>query len=359
MTTILSYPHPTTTKIDGKPTFATITVLKRETYANTRAIASHNGGAENGHLGLLMEAAAYTAINNGVAWVEPLHPGPQPPHGPAATQFVIIENNRTYDVNCRVAEACSTVKSDLRRMILSSVDNVYLSVLEDPIFGFANVGPGEMLRHLETTYGQMSQSDLEKNRDQLKEEIDLDSPIELLWTKVRQIRLVATNGGEPITEDATIRLLIPAFEASGVFENALDVWRRKDAADKTLANFILHFTAENKERLRKLTAKQAGYQGANRATQAPAPAPTPAPAPATDTNRNAGTSTVTTNNGIKMYYCWTHGLGTNRAHTSATCQNKGEGHKDDATADNLMGGCDRIMAPRRRQGNRNQTNNSS
>ena len=86
------------------------------------------------------------------------------------------------------------------------------------------------------------------------------------------------------------------FEGTGVFETALDVWRRKDLADKTLANFITHFTDENKERLCKLTAKQAGYQGANRATQAPPPAP----AATNESSGTAGTSIVTTNNGIKM-----------------------------------------------------------
>ena len=49
-----------------------------------------------------------------------------------------------------------------------------------------------------------------------------------------------------------------------------------------------------------------------------------------------------------MYYCWTHGLGKNRKHTSATCNNKAEGHKDEATADNMMGGNNKIMSARAR-----------
>ena len=49
-----------------------------------------------------------------------------------------------------------------------------------------------------------------------------------------------------------------------------------------------------------------------------------------------------------MYYCWTHGLGKNRNHTSATCNNKAEGHKDEATADNMLGGNNKIMSARAR-----------
>ena len=37
-------------------------------------------------------------------------------------------------------------------------------------------------------------------------------------------------------------------------------------------------------------------------------------------------------------YCWLHGKLRNKKHTSATCQNKKEGHKDEATLENQMGG---------------------
>ena len=37
-------------------------------------------------------------------------------------------------------------------------------------------------------------------------------------------------------------------------------------------------------------------------------------------------------------YCWTHGYRVGNKHTSATCQNKAPGHKDQATRNNTMGG---------------------
>jgi hypothetical protein len=40
-------------------------------------------------------------------------------------------------------------------------------------------------------------------------------------------------------------------------------------------------------------------------------------------------------------YCWTHGHRLSKDHTSATCGNKAEGHKDDATLSNTMGGNER------------------
>ena len=113
-------------------------------------------------------------------------------------------------------------------------------------------------------------------------------------------------------------------------------------------NFLKkHFTLENVERLRRMTAKSAGYHGAHRAT-----AVTPATA-----SSNNGTAPLTrpetvqqpfveTNNGVKMYYCWSHGLGKNAAHTSATCSNKKYGHVETATADKMQGGNSQIFGGR-------------
>ncbi len=40
-------------------------------------------------------------------------------------------------------------------------------------------------------------------------------------------------------------------------------------------------------------------------------------------------------------YCWTHGHCLSKGHTSATCANKAVGHRDDATASNTLGGCEK------------------
>ena len=43
-------------------------------------------------------------------------------------------------------------------------------------------------------------------------------------------------------------------------------------------------------------------------------------------------------NNNSKFYCWTHGRTRNKNHTSDTCINKQEGHKEDATLDNRKGG---------------------
>ena len=43
-------------------------------------------------------------------------------------------------------------------------------------------------------------------------------------------------------------------------------------------------------------------------------------------------------NGENVTYCWSHGITKNRYHNSKTCKRKKEGHQDDSTLNNRMGG---------------------
>jgi hypothetical protein len=63
----------------------------------------------------------------------------------------------------------------------------------------------------------------------------------------------------------------------------------------------------------------------------------PPPAPTTTD------SAVRIDNVIDMYYCWTHGLGRNRKHTSKSCKNPARGHQYNATILDIKGGCRTIQ----------------
>ena len=127
-------------------------------------------------------------------------------------------------------------------------------------------------------------------------------------------------------------------------------WYNKPTSNKTWANLRAHFTEENKRRIKQMTAAQAGFHGANLAklnlldnrdqrhvTEA------------LDDSVNAAKQTkshaVQTVKEVTMYYCWTHGLSINKNHTFATCQNKAQGHWNNATASNMQGGSNIIRKP--------------
>ncbi|KAI2513563.1 Reverse transcriptase (RNA-dependent DNA polymerase) [Fragilaria crotonensis] len=108
-----------------------------------------------------------------------------------------------------------------------------------------------------------------------------------------------------------------------------------------------HFQKANKERP-QVDCVDSGYHGAHAAiTTPPGPAPPLAAAAAAAlpslTTPPPGPTTTTIADGQPFFYCWTHGLGTNRTHTSATCNRPGPGHQTTATTRHMMGGNNTIL----------------
>ena len=352
-TTTLVFPHPTLTAINGTPNLISVTNMRKQIYANARAIHSTRGGGINGHLAIVMANATYVA-RSGQAFVAPVHPGPPPVHNAGTTQAIITEANRQYDRSLAEHSLYIQVKEELKKQILQAVDNQYLKPLEDPDFGYSDTTPLEMLTHLMTTYGSVTPQDIEANRDKLSEPWNPDEPIESLWERITTVRYYAEQAQEPITEATALRLTIAMFEKTGVLQDAIDIWRRKPTAQQTLVNFKEHFTTENKERIRKITSKTAGYHEANAVAGQPATTQQQLP----PNNSQNKTAAVVVDD-IHFSYCWTHGLCRGKKHTSQTCRNPADGHQEDATITNMKGGCDRISQQRGRNNGKNQRKNGS
>jgi hypothetical protein len=344
-TLAITFPHATLTKIDDRPNNASLQQLKKEIYTNARAIYSPLGGGDNGHLALVMGSAAYQ-LRSGTAWIDPAHPGEQPPHDGNATQALIVATNRLYDNQVTGFQTFTTVRNLLQKQLLDAINNTYFSALEDRLFGYDDVTP-----HLQTTYGTLTIDDLKNNRKRLSATWNPDDPIETLWARLKTCQDYASGTTEEITDDTAMRLTLRAIEATGILSSDCASWRKKPAAKRTLANFKLLFSAADDERRRQLTATTAGFHGAHRADTEEPKAPCPHHERANLANRTTETPAahIELPSGKKMYYCWSHGLGTNRAHTSVNCLNKKDGHKDNATADHMLGGCDIIMKPRPRR----------
>jgi hypothetical protein len=190
-----------------------------------------------------------------------------------------------------------------------------------------------ILTHLNTKYGVITRTDLEINCNSLRAAWNPDEEFANLWTRIKTIRHITTDGGDAISETAAMELTIGALHQAGVYSHAIQTWDDKADADQTWDNFKLHFSQQEKIRLRNMTAKATGFSptaniippdDAIAAAAAPGGKPTP------------------TSNDFPLFYCWTHGLSKNPQHPSHLCENKGEGHCDDATLENRKGGINKI-----------------
>jgi hypothetical protein len=129
-----------------------------------------------------------------------------------------------------------------------------------------------MLTHLCTTYGAITQAELETNRNHLTADWPPKDPIEDLWLCIWEIQCFALAGNEPISDSTALHLTLEILEKTGVFISATECWGKIDEANWILPNFQLHFTKANKECCHKLTAQMAGYHGAH-TTTTPMPLP--------------------------------------------------------------------------------------
>jgi hypothetical protein len=275
-------------------------------------------------------------------FIAPITPGIQPAPAAGATAAQITEATRLHKIDEKIFEEYTAVVNVTKQKLLTAVDNIFLEELADATFGYVDVSITAMLTHL-LDRAELTNDDIQHNIDTLSEPWNIDEPIEVVWNRIRLAQQFAAlpRVNEPLTDRNVLHSTIKVFEATGIFTEALDTWRRRPTADQTLVNLKLFFAAENAERLRKFSAQAAGFHGANAAISSGIPTVPP--------ERNSASGAIRTDNGIVMYYCHTHGLGLNRAHTSLSCRNKGPNHHDAATADNMMGGNNTInRGPRRR-----------
>lgn len=342
-----TFPFDTLTPINGKPTNTTLQVLQRQLFTNARSVPSTRGGGLHGHMAILLSDADYIA-RVGVAFITPVHPGlPPVAVGTAAAVSVAL---RAYTDALNDVALYNNLRSALTSQILTAVNPSFLSALEDPDFGFGDVTPLAMLEHLRTEYGTMTPEELERNRAALSEPWNFDDPIEDLWAKISNIQRVATLGALPIPDLTVITLTLAMIEKTGLLVTTTEKFRLRPTAEWTLPLFKTEFKLGNQERIRRLTASDAGYHGAHTASVV---TPPPNSAAAATNVVSAPTPLPPTQHvsveGGKLYYCWSHGLSPNRNHTSATCLNKAEGHRDDATAFRMHGGNNTISTGRPRR----------
>jgi hypothetical protein len=246
------FPHCELTLIDGHPNPQSLKKLFSEVYNNAFAVKSQAGGGQFGHLGAVMPAAQYIALDGTIVYVTPPDPGIQAP-APAADHL--------YDSNVTRFEMHNNVCLELKRMILAAVGDKYVSTLQHPLLHYAQVTVEALLQHLTDTYSEITQEVLENNRSKISAEWNPDDGIETIFTRITDAQQFAAAAGDDhiIPASTPMYLALTAIDNTGVFLEPCADWRKRHLAEQTLANFTADFTHAWKERNRRISAKAAGY----------------------------------------------------------------------------------------------------
>lgn len=229
----------------------------------------------------------------------------------------ISETNRQFLVSELEYRLYRHTEMALKKLILQAVPRTFTKILCDNELGYATVTSLELMNHLEALYGKVTEQELERNRKTLYEAWDITKPIEDVFTQLHECMAFAL-AHDPITEPTAIRAGLEIFAKTGHFALNIQTWEAKLLVDKTLLNFRDHFTEADDQRKRSMTSTTAGYHHAASAQNKP--------------------PTANIVSDIPQFYCWSHGLGLNSNHTSRTCIRKADGHRDEATLGNMLGG---------------------
>jgi hypothetical protein len=352
--TTFVFPHETLTKIDGIPTHESMTLIRKELYANAYANECTLGGGDNGYLGLIMPTEKYIQLQRDNNVTRPIEFKQPDPPDPTASATVITTTSK-------IILDCKTMEAQLKQQLLAAVDREYLNALDDDCMGLGQVKAKALLAFMEKKYDIITYDEIIANRAKLDEPWDASEPIHKLWSRTLKVQRFATAGKKPIDDDTAMHALLNVLKDTGVFMTHITIWKQKPVNTWTMSAFQEFFDEANRERDTH-TAKEAGY--ANAVKTGPKSTTERANIATSDTGI-AHDKYIMTFGNQKVYYCWSHGGGTNAKHTSATCNRPKSGHINLATWDNTCGGCTDILISQqnknyryRRNNNRNDNDNN-
>lgn len=395
------FPFPQLTRISGEPDYTALNTLYKQIKANAKAIHSTLGGGANGHLGMVLTAAAYARVSPNTAWTIPAHPGSLViPHG--TTQHVTDHLREVHREELHNFNLATSLARIFKSQIIRAIDVAYLSSeIDDDTNDLLHDIPTTM-QNLFTEYGQIESDHIRTQEQAIRDKhFDPQLPFAPLYKDIEKLIDFADAGQLPFSAAQQLDIALEAFKKMQIFGSAIEKWFDKPTADKTWANLKVHFNLQ-RAKMKKagtLQAKDSQFQAnalreividglqqwaANNAMHhlPYPPADDDAASPPDLTPASSSDSSEQTPDPYSAYfaqfthqhdkkfdtfksemmgllkkytnekkstnksdekkppfaYCWTHGF---RGHLGKDCKNKGEGHKDEATKDNRMGGSKR------------------
>ena len=92
------FEYPVSTKVTGRPDYATLKIIKDELKANAGKVQCELGGGNNGHLGLVLTALEYSTVT-ATPYVRPVHPGAVVPTGGTAVENTNLRAQYNEDLH--------------------------------------------------------------------------------------------------------------------------------------------------------------------------------------------------------------------------------------------------------------------
>ena len=193
-----NFPFEKLTKCIGEPNNASITILKRQLYANAMSVECTLGCGAMGYLGVIMPETDYRSKQligaaTGTAFKPFIKPVPD-----------TTADDDTHKEQQRALREYLAVDAKLKQLIVQAVDDTYYTALEDPEVGLGPITSKQLLAYIINEYGSVTLEDLDENRDKMNEPWNSEQPIRTLWDRIKECQRISTAGGKTITDKAAM-----------------------------------------------------------------------------------------------------------------------------------------------------------
>jgi molecular chaperone GrpE (heat shock protein) len=273
-----------------------------------------------------------------------------------------------------------------------AIEDIYYAELDDPIEGLNAVEIQDLIDHIKDRYCHIDQSDLDANLDKFNEGIDPSVPLIAYIRKQEDCQEFANDGHVQISEETMVTTGTKHALQCGAFTDAWREWNRVPRANRTWLAWKTHWTRAFEEQrtiqrltggefsansmtqndnelanqmvasldnlalaavqknetleqlikineMKEMTLKSLMSQlAAEKETSSKLLAILSKAGLKTGGNNSYGGGSGNASKYDPNGYCWSHGYKVTKNHTSKTCKTRKDGHKEEATRANTMGG---------------------
>jgi hypothetical protein len=223
------FPHPVLVKIDEKntePTFVSILVPHVELNPNAASIYSARGDGLQCHLVLTIDANDYIEhIIGNKPFDPPAAPPSAPVHLTTASDALIVETNRQHKVQKEEFILFHNTDTALLNLLITAVQPIFIANQHDPMTGFGKKTVLQLLAYLHTTFGSISEKELEQNTARMQLQWNPPTAIETLFLQFENGVAFTTSGQDTPTKPTVLRWAYNIIEKTGRFYIACRKWR--------------------------------------------------------------------------------------------------------------------------------------
>ena len=236
---------------------------KKSILAAAKPVPTALGGGQHVHAYLVNDTAELQELtgNDNMIQAPIPHPGSVPNIQGADSHATIALKTSQKAVELDTYYTQLGCEAGLQELIIKNAPRLALAELKDEDHGFANVTALQLLQYLQSNaeiVDDLTLTELLRLRDQPMD-FEADETLKTFFINLKK-RIKDLTGHRIITSTSELMTkYIIQIQRQGdtIFDAHLEVWRHKEDADKTWANFITFWeTADRKRRVRNKTTGQ-------------------------------------------------------------------------------------------------------